>query len=87
MSFLEYVFGEDIAPSRYKCYVTSDSQTRVEGVKSIVNLSPSTITLLVKGGVLSLKGKDLSVKSYCYGDIVLSGAVFLVEEVGKIKDE
>ena len=87
MSFLESVFGEDIEPSRYKCVLTSDKWMRIEGVKSICDLSPSTITLAVKGGKLLVKGNDLSIKSYCYGDMVLSGAVFLIEEVGKIKNE
>ena len=87
MSFLEFVLGEELSPCLYKYSVSADKSVRIEGVKAIGNLSPSTVTLVVKGGELVVTGKDLSIKSYCYGDLILGGAVFLIEEKGKVKND
>jgi hypothetical protein len=86
MSFLENILGEDVSPCRYKYSVVADKRVRIEGVKSIANLSPSVVTLSVKGGELVITGKNLSIITYCYGDIVLGGEVFSIEEKGKISN-
>lgn len=52
-----------------------------ENVLGIINYTQEEITLGIKKGEIRVKGKDLYVKKYCVGDVVICGEIKSIEKV------
>ncbi len=52
-----------------------------ENICGIKSYSPDEIILSVKGGGLVVRGKDMYIKKYCAGDVVVCGQISSIERV------
>lgn len=78
MSFIEDIkgsFGEDfLAGKNFRCTLFSDAGY-FENVSSILSFSEEEIILSLKGGRLTVRGKNLFIKKYCGGDVAVCGKI------------
>lgn len=47
----------------------------IQGVVSVKNFSSEEITATLKKGEITIKGKELFIKKYCEGDLVICGKI------------
>lgn len=52
-----------------------------ENIKSIVSYTEEEIVLALSNGCLKISGKNLYIKKYCMGDVVICGKIKKVERV------
>ena len=71
---LEYL-GEPV----YRAVIFGDSGIYLENVKGISAYSKESVEVLLKRGRLKILGKDLYIKKYCLGDLVIVGVITGVE--------
>ena len=83
MGFIEEVkscFGlEYLGEPIYRGVLFGDSGIYLENVKGIVGYSKEVIEVLLRRGGLKVKGKDLYLKKYCGGDLVIVGTILGIE--------
>lgn len=65
----------------YRAVLFGDSAGYFENVKSIVSYEVKEVVLSLKNGGLRIKGKDLYIKKYCEGDVVICGKILSVERI------
>lgn len=63
-----------------KLMIADFTSAYVEGVKSILAFTEEQVTLNLKNGKLTFNGKDLSVKKFCEGDVVICGKIMTIEK-------
>lgn len=62
-----------------KMIVVGFESAYFEGVKSILGFASDEISLRLKNEKLTIKGKDLSVKKFCEGDVIVCGRITAIE--------
>ena len=65
----------------YRAVLFGDSAGYFEKVKSIVSYEKEQVILSLKNGGLKISGKDLYIKKYCLGDVVICGKIQSVERI------
>jgi sporulation protein YqfC len=80
MSFIdnikEFIGAESVLQEgEYRAVVFGSKAVYVERVKCIISYEKEQILLGLKKGVLEITGKDLYVKKYCLGDVVICGNI------------
>ena len=80
MSFIDSIvkkIGVDLGlvPLKYKAVIFGELGVFFENVKSIKSFEKDEIVLTVKNKEIVIKGKELSVKNYVDGDLVIMGEV------------
>lgn len=86
MSFIDDIkgcFNADELPKEpiFRAVLFGDGAIYLENVKTISSYQPDEILLCLKKGGLLIKGKDLYVKKYCAGDVVICGKITAIERV------
>ena len=91
MSFFDSIiegFGIDSAQNGQFLKVTlignkgdGFSYAYIENVLSIKSFSPNEISVIIKGGGITLKGENLFIKKYCQGDLAICGKIVKAERV------
>ncbi|MDY6367482.1 MAG: YabP/YqfC family sporulation protein [Clostridia bacterium] len=78
MSFIDDIkntFGDEfLLGKNFRCTLFSDAGY-FENVCSIAGFSEEEIILSLKGGRLTVKGKNLYIKKYCGGDVAICGKI------------
>ena len=59
----------------FKATLIGDSSLYIEGVKYISDYSNEEIVIKVKNAQITIKGKELVIKKYCLGDLVICGKI------------
>lgn len=85
MSFIDDIknclFGsESISPPFRLCLIGSGA-AYIENVTGIKSFSTEEISVYLKKGGLTLKGKGLYIKKFCEGDLAVAGEIYSVERV------
>ena len=65
----------------YRAVLFGESAGYFERVKSIVSYEKEEVVLSLKCGGLRVKGRDLYIKKYCEGDVVICGKILSVERI------
>ena len=65
----------------YRAVLFGESAGYFENVKSIVSYEKEQVVLSLKNGGLKVSGKDLYIKKYCLGDVVVCGKILSVERI------
>ncbi len=65
----------------YRAVLFGESAGYFENVKSIVSYEREEVHLSLKKGGIRIKGKDLYIKKYCMGDVVICGKILSVERI------
>ncbi len=65
----------------YRAVLFGESAGYFENVKSIVSYEKEQVVLSLKNGGLRVSGKDLYIKKYCLGDVVICGKIKSVERI------
>lgn len=86
MSFIDDIkgcFNPDELPKEpiYRAVLFGDGAGYFENVRTIAHYQTDEILLCLKKGGLLVKGKDLYVKKYCAGDVVICGKITSIERV------
>ena len=86
MSFIDDIkgcFNPDELPKEpiYRAVLFGDGAAYFENVRTIAHYQTDEILLCLKRGGLLVKGKDLYVKKYCAGDVVICGKITSIERV------
>lgn len=63
----------------YKAIFFGDDAVYFQNVCAIISFTPEKITLSTKKGGINLIGKDLFIKKYCLGDVVVCGKIKAME--------
>ena len=72
----EFIGTESILQEgEYRAVVFGGKAVYIERVKSIISYEKELVILGLKKGVLEISGKDLYVKKYCLGDVVICGNI------------
>ena len=83
MSFKDNIFTAigitDLTPIGFKLTLIGKSGIYLEGVKSLLDVTPFYIDVDVKNKIISLKGNNLNVTSLSGGDVAISGEITSVE--------
>ncbi|MBQ9514183.1 MAG: YabP/YqfC family sporulation protein [Clostridia bacterium] len=79
MGFIDNILqsmGFDQVPSEgYKAVVISESAVYLENVKGLKKYTSDEVEFFLKKGSISVFGKDLFIKKYCFGDAVICGKI------------
>ena len=85
MSFFEEIksllYDNGFPAPTFRALMVGDYAIHLENVNSIVSLEQDQITVRLSKGGVTIKGKDLYVKKYCEGDLVICGKIVLVERI------
>ncbi len=65
----------------FKVVILGDCAGYFENICGIRSYSPEEITLSIKRGGITVRGKELYIKKYCAGDVVICGKISSVERV------
>ena len=83
MSFKDNIFTalgiSDLSPLDFRLTLIGKSGVYIEGIKRLIDISPSSIEVEVKNKIISFTGKNLSVKSLNSGDISISGEIAIIQ--------
>ena len=76
-------FCQNELPSNcnYRAVLFGDSAGYFENVKSIVSYDVKEVVLSLKNGGLRVEGKDLYIKKYCEGDVVICGKIQSIQRI------
>ena len=84
MSFIENInscisgqFGEPV----YRAVLLGDDAGYFENVKQIISYDKEEIVLALKQGGLKISGRDLYIKKYCAGDVVICGKIACLQRI------
>jgi sporulation protein YqfC len=81
-NIIEFLGGEEFYKNQsFRAVMFGDSAVYFEGVTSIISYEKEQVLLGVKKGRLTIKGKDLYIKKYCMGDVVICGKISAIERV------
>ena len=69
------------AECAYRAVLFGESAGYFENVKSIVSYEKEQVVLALKNGGIKVKGRDLYIKKYCEGDVVICGKILSVERI------
>ena len=83
MSFIDEVKNcftpdEISTPPTFRAVLFGDRAVYLENVKRLISYDVQEIVLGVKKGVVKVQGKDLYVKKFCDGDVVICGKISAV---------
>lgn len=84
MSFIENIkenLGGEMCPPVYRALIFGDNAAYFEGVKNITSYEPNEIVLALKRGSVRVHGKNMYIKKYCAGDVVICGVILKLERV------
>lgn len=65
----------------FRVVLFGDCAGYFENVKTIKSFSPDEIVLVVGRGGLKVTGKDMFIKKFCGGDVVVCGKIKSVEKL------
>ncbi len=65
----------------YRAVLFGESAGYFENVKGIVSYEKEQVILSLKNGGIKVSGKDLYIKKYCLGDVVICGKILSVERI------
>ena len=65
----------------FRAVLFGESAGYFENIKSIVSYEKEQVVLSLKNGGIKVSGKDLYIKKYCIGDVVICGKILSVERV------
>ena len=65
----------------FRAVLFGESAGYFENVKGIVSYEKEQVILSLKNGGLKISGKDLYIKKYCLGDVVICGKIKSVERI------
>ena len=65
----------------FRAVLIGESAGYFENIKSIVSFSNEQIVLAIKNGTLKICGKNLYIKKYCSGDVVVCGKIKSLEKI------
>ncbi len=69
------------SPHEFRMMMLGDWGAYFEGVTSLKDYSGDKVEILVKGGVIILKGQGLKISKYCAGDLAVRGKIISWERV------
>lgn len=79
MSFSEIVkqtvYTNDFPAPTFRATIIGDNAIYLESVLSIKEFTKESITLRLKKGGITISGKELFIKKYCAGDMVVCGKI------------
>lgn len=79
MGFIDNILqsmGFDHVPADgYKAVIVSESAVYLENIKGLKKYTPEEVEFFLKKGSVSVIGKDLIIKKYCFGDAVICGDI------------
>ena len=86
MSFIDNIkdcFCQNELPTdcSFRAVLFGESAGYFENIKSIVSYEKEQVVLSLKNGGIKVSGKDLYIKKYCIGDVVICGKILSVERV------
>ncbi len=84
MSFIENIkncIGESVGAelSEFRLAMFGFNSAYFEKVKAIISYTKEEIVLGLKKGSVKISGKELFVKKYCAGDVVICGEILKIE--------
>ena len=87
MGFIDNIiecFGGTELPlePEFRAVIFGGSAVYVENVTGIISYEKEQILLGVKKGSIKVYGKDLYIKKYCLGDVVICGKISGIEKTG-----
>ena len=65
----------------YRAVLFGESAGYFENVKGIVSYEKEQVILSLKNGGIKVGGKDLYIKKYCLGDVVICGKIKSIERI------
>ena len=65
----------------FRAVLFGESAGYFENVKGIVSYEKEQVILSLKNGGIKVSGKDLYIKKYCLGDVVICGKIISVERI------
>ncbi len=63
----------------FKAVLYGDSAGYFENISGIKSYSPDEVILSIKRGTVIVRGKDMFIKKYCAGDVVICGRISSLE--------
>lgn len=86
MSFIDNIkqciCAEDFpSPPSFRAVMFGDRAIYLENVCTIISYTKDEVRLSLKKGGLNVKGKELYIKKYCQGDVVICGKISSLERV------
>ena len=86
MSFIDNIkdcFCQNELPAdcSFRAVLFGESAGYFENIKSIVSYEKEQVVLSLKNGGIKVSGKDLYIKKYCIGDVVICGKILSVERI------
>lgn len=79
MSFLDNIcqnFGlQEGMPYSFRAVMLGEVGVYLEGVKSVISFSSNSVLVRVSSGKILVEGKNLIIKKYCLGDLVIVGKI------------
>ena len=86
MSFIDNIkdcFCQNELPTdcSFRAVLFGESAGYFENIKSIVSYEKEQVVLSLKNGGIKVSGKDLYIKKYCIGDVVICGKILSVERI------
>ncbi len=73
-------FGDKIPyEPNFKALLYGDCAVYLENVTGLIGYSPDEISLSTKRGGVIVRGKDMCVKKYCAGDVLICGRILGLE--------
>ena len=86
MSFIDNIkenFSQNEIPKEpiFRAVLFGENAGYFENIKSIVSYTDEQVVLALSNGCLRVDGKNLYIKKYCMGDVVICGKIKRVERV------
>ncbi|MBE7087027.1 MAG: hypothetical protein E7369_01855 [Clostridiales bacterium] len=84
MSFIDNILGciGDEALSLetgFRAVMVGEKAVYIEGVKNITGFNEDVIELLIKRGSVKVSGRNMFIKKYCLGDVLICGKIKGIE--------
>ncbi len=85
MSFIENIkkcigYSDNPELAEFRVVSFAFRSAYFENVKAIISYDEQEITLSLKRGGIRVSGKELYVKKYCAGDVVICGEISKIEK-------
>lgn len=75
------IIGEGFPDPCFRAELIGDHAVYMQNVISINEFSSEKITLRLRRGGIIIEGKDLYVKKYCEGDLVVCGKIISIQRI------
>lgn len=69
------------AEPNFRAVIFGENAIYLENIKSIASYNGEEIILSIKNGGLKIQGKELYIKKYCMGDMVICGKIKGIEKI------